>query len=241
MQLFRRLFTAVTLALLVLSNISAQDKKPLSHDDYDIWNSIENSMISNDGQLISYEINPQEGDGTLWIYNAAAQSYLDFSRGYDAAFSPGGEFIAFRIKAQFDTIRQAKLDGKKKDDLPGDSLGIYLPGRDSLVVVPDIKSFKVPKEGQPWVAWLLEKKQDASDTTASSHGLGGSGTGIHSNQPCSSITLTRVPPGLLVHSPPTTRARVSAMPVSRTLTSGATSVVPATVSVPVRAGLVVSP
>jgi len=166
MNLFYRIFSAILLAALLSFNLSAQDKKPLNHDDYDIWKSIKNTIISDNGLYVSYEINPQEGDGTLWIYDTEGSSYLDFARGYEATFSPGDEFLAFRIKARFDSIRQAKLDGKKKDDLPKDSLGVYLIEKDSLVVVPDIKSFKVPEEGKAWVAWLLEKKHELPDTTA---------------------------------------------------------------------------
>jgi len=155
-----------TLLLFTAGSSFSQDKRPLSHDDYDLWKNVTNSMISLDGNFVSYEINPQEGDGTLLLYNTANEDYMDFERGYAARISPAEDFIVFKIKAPFDTIRQAKLDGVKKDKLPKDSLGIYILEADSLVLIPGIKSFKVPVEGQSWVAWLIEKKSEIKDTTA---------------------------------------------------------------------------
>ena len=46
--------------------VNAQ-KKPLDHSVYDSWQSIGERAISNDGRLVVYTINPQEGDGVLYI------------------------------------------------------------------------------------------------------------------------------------------------------------------------------
>ena len=68
---------AAAAAFLVLCMISsptfAQQKKVLSHDDYDKWNSLEKSKISQEAKFITYEINPQEGDGSLWLYDTEKQ------------------------------------------------------------------------------------------------------------------------------------------------------------------------
>lgn len=150
----------------------AQDKKPLDHQDYDHWHDLRSPMVSMEGNFVSYEINPQEGDGTLWLYETGTEEYYSFQRGYKAVFSPSEDFLAFRIKAEYDSIRAAKLDGVKKDKLPKDTLGIYLIGSDSLIKHPGLSSYKLPEEGSSWLAWLAEpdqKKQDSisSDTSAS--------------------------------------------------------------------------
>ena len=38
-------------------------KKPLTHADYDGWKSLRSPSITDNGEWIKYDINPQEGDG----------------------------------------------------------------------------------------------------------------------------------------------------------------------------------
>ncbi len=161
-------FTGFLTVLIFFLSLTAhsQDKKVLTHEDYDIWNDLSKSQISMKGNFVSYEVNPQEGDGCLWFYHSEKDIYKSFRRGFDARFSAAEDFFAFKVKAQFDTIRQAKLDGKKKDDLPKDSLGIYLIEADSIIHFAGIKSFKVPEEGNSWIAWLHENKEEIKDSIA---------------------------------------------------------------------------
>ena len=64
----KRLAINFTLAAIILCGsgtiLSAQNK-PLDHSVYDGWQSVSAVKLSADGGLLSYEINPQEGDGTL--------------------------------------------------------------------------------------------------------------------------------------------------------------------------------
>jgi len=143
----------------------SQDKKPLSHDDYDIWNGLSNSQISKSGDFVCYEIYPQQGDGEMWLYDVKKDDHFRFNDGYGARFPPDESFIAFKVMPRYDTVRKAKLADVKKDDLPKDSLGIYLIDADSLIKTGEIKSFKVPEEGNSWMAWLLEKTEEVKDTT----------------------------------------------------------------------------
>ena len=157
------------LYLFLNSNeIYAQEKKALSHSDYDSWNELVKSNISDDGGMVSYEVNPQEGDGHLWLHDLEKNEKRSFARGGDAAFSPTGKFMAFRIRPQHDSVRQAKLAGRKKDDLPQDSLGIWMAGTDSLIRFPDLKSFRMPGEGsRTWMAWLMKEQEIKPDTAES--------------------------------------------------------------------------
>ena len=42
-------------------------KPPLDHSVYASWKDLHNNQISRDGNWISYEINPQVGDGILYL------------------------------------------------------------------------------------------------------------------------------------------------------------------------------
>lgn len=156
--------------------VNGQDKKPLTHADYDDWKTLENQQISNSGHWVSFEVNPQDGDGTLRLYDVQKNVFHSFKRGSGARISANDHFIAFAIKPQKDTVRQAKLDGKKKDELPADSLGIYLTDSDSLIRIAQIKSFKIPKEERAWIAYLLDKEKPSADTAEISDSVAAAGT-----------------------------------------------------------------
>lgn len=126
-------------------------------------------MISDNGKYVSYEINPQKGDGWLHLQNPEANRHDSLFRGQSAVFSSNSDLLTFRIVQPEDTLRKLKLAKKKKDELPKDSLGIWLFEKDTILRFAGLKSFQLPKEGGAWVAWLYEKpkykeKDNKADT-----------------------------------------------------------------------------
>jgi hypothetical protein len=60
----RNIVTILLLQLFIFSLISASKEKiPLHHGVYDGWNNILRQQISPDGKWVSWESNPQVGDG----------------------------------------------------------------------------------------------------------------------------------------------------------------------------------
>ncbi len=157
--------------LLSAFYLFAQDssKIPLTHDVYESWKRLEKSKVSNDGKWITFEVNPQKGDGWLYIYNTENNTKDSVSRGYEAVFSPNSDFIAFKIKPQDKITRELKLKKKKKDQMPKDSLGIFFNNRISKY--PELTSFLVPKENESWFSFLNETKDTVNkkDSTIYSH------------------------------------------------------------------------
>ncbi len=139
--------------LLFTSCLFAQDtsKIPLDHNVYESWKRLEKAKISPDGKWITYEVNPQKGDGLLQIYNTETGFKDSVSRGYDAVFSPNSDFIAFKIKAEEKIIRDLKIQKKKKEQFPDDSLGIYL--NKTVKKYPNLISFSIPKEKESFIAF----------------------------------------------------------------------------------------
>lgn len=158
------------LAFLMLStNLFAQNspKRPLNHNIYDGWNDIAKPAISNNGKLVSYEVNPQKGDGMLWVYNDYDKNTYQFPRGYNAKFSPTSNFIVFQIKPQFEFIRKAKLAKKKTEEMPKDSLVVFVFANAKKQLYPNVKSFKVPEDDGNIVAIFteFEKPKVENDST----------------------------------------------------------------------------
>lgn len=162
----------IILSLLIsfigLGNIKAQEKKHINHNDYSHWKSIMEYKISNDGKFSNFVISPQEGDGYLYVRNLQTKKEDSIPRGYSANFSPNSNFLIFKIKPQYDSLRTAKLRKLKKDKLPKDSLGIWNLENGEIKKYAGIISFKLPKENSDFVAILFEKqnnKKPKADTS----------------------------------------------------------------------------
>lgn len=157
-------FYLLLLGLFISVSLHAQEKIPLNPDVYDSWNNIESPSISAHGKLVHYEMNPQYGDGMLIINNLYSGKADTIFRGYDAVAAQKESFVAYKIKAPLQNIRKAKLDGRKKDDLPMDSLGIFMPsGRKTAY--PSLELFQVPGESGALVLALFKTEPQKSDSS----------------------------------------------------------------------------
>ncbi len=146
---------------LFAQNVS---KKPLDHSVYDGWKDLKSQVISENGNWVAFEIDPQQGDGMLYLYDVTNGVYDSVQRGVKPQFSPSGKWLAFSIKPQFDTVRKAKLDKVKKDKMPKDSLGILLTKEGKLIKYARLKNFKAAKEDSDWLAIWLENMKPPKDT-----------------------------------------------------------------------------
>jgi len=61
-------------------NDEAAQKKPLDHDVYDSWQSVSGLTLSDDGSAMIWSVNPQEGDGTLFVRKYAGKKAGKSSR-----------------------------------------------------------------------------------------------------------------------------------------------------------------
>lgn len=137
-------------------------KRPLQIDDFAGWKALSNSLISNNGKYISFELNPERGDGNLILKHNHDSDTI--SRGYNAAFGPENDFLVFKIKQPEDSIRNAKRNKVKKDKMPKDSLGILVFKKHNLVKFPKLKSFQIPEEKGYWVAFTTTAESAKKDT-----------------------------------------------------------------------------
>lgn len=157
-------FTLLIVSIIVTLNSFGQDslsKKVLTHDIYSSWKSITDKGISSDGSRIFYEVKPGVGDGFLVVYNLETGKSDTFPRAYGASFSPGGKYLAFLIKPQYQVVRQLQLKKTPKNKLPKDSLGIFLFGSDSVIKIAEVKKFSMPDSLSGWIMYeSLKSKED---------------------------------------------------------------------------------
>jgi dienelactone hydrolase len=150
------------IAVILFSLVADAQKKPLDHSVYDGWQNIGERGISNDGKYVFYTVNPQEGDGVL-VIQASDNSYKkEIPRGYNALVSEDSRYLVFKIRPFFKDTREARIKKKKTDEMPKDSLGIVVLGKDSIIKIAKAKSYKMPEKAAGWLAYHLEKSDPAS-------------------------------------------------------------------------------
>ena len=153
-------YVILTIFLLLITSAIFPQKKPLDHSVYDGWKSLSDITISNDGKIVSALISPQEGDTTLFLKNTANNRTLTFERVRSHKLSTDGRWTVGLLKAPFADRRQARIDKRKREDMPEDSLLII----DNLTFrsekIPGVKSYKTAAEMTGHVAYTLNLPKD---------------------------------------------------------------------------------
>jgi len=146
--------------LVFLCLKTSAQKKELDHTVYDSWQSIRETSFHPQGKFIAYTINPQEGDGNLIIRNVQSGNELSIARATQAVFTENGAYLVAKIKPSFAETRKAKIDKKKADEMPKDSLVIVELATSSIQKIPSVKSFQVAEHGNDIIIYLKDKKGD---------------------------------------------------------------------------------
>ena len=139
-----RIILVSTLLLAVTVSVSAQ-KKPLNHDAYDGWQAVSGTSLSPSGKVITYAVNPQEGDGTLYFRIAEKKGarVIEIPRGYQARILDDDTYAVCLIKPEFQKTRRAKIKKLTGDKLPQDSLAIINLQNGIIRKYPNVKSFQL--------------------------------------------------------------------------------------------------
>ncbi|MDO5443047.1 MAG: prolyl oligopeptidase family serine peptidase [Bacteroidia bacterium] len=143
----------ILVAILAACSIASAQKKPLDHSVYDGWQTVGNTVLSDDGRFMAYTVSPQQGDATLFIVNTETGSELKVERGGATSFSTDGKWAVFTIKAPYAATRQAKIDKKKGDDMPKDSLGYVWLEDLKLYKIADVSGSKTSLEKRAMIAY----------------------------------------------------------------------------------------
>jgi len=149
------------LALLLLYSLTSfGQKKVLDHSVYDSWQSIKDIVYQPQGKYIAFSITPQEGDGQLVVKNVNDLNELKIDRGAQATFTENGQYLIAKIKPLFADTRKAKIDKKKPDEMPKDSLVIVNLSTLAIEKIASVKSFQIPEHGSELLVYLIDKKGD---------------------------------------------------------------------------------
>ncbi len=134
---------------------NAAQKKPITHDVYDSWKSIQGTKLSADGTWLAYTLAPQEGDGELVVRNLKTNAEIRAARGRDPLITSDSHFVVYAIAPLKTEVDQARKAKKKPEDMPKPGLGIVnLTSGQTTTVADHVKSFRVPDETPQVVVYL---------------------------------------------------------------------------------------
>ena len=142
--------------LVTLSAFAA--KPPLDHSVYDAWKSVSGLSVQNDGDWARWTVAPQEGDLVLHLYNVKTGKTYDLERATGARISEDGKKLVYRITPKFQETRQAKIDKKKPNEMPKDSLGVLDLASGKIDKFPMVKGFKTGDKLTGFVAFQEAEK-----------------------------------------------------------------------------------
>lgn len=178
----KAVFAVLVLAFCIPQSFAqTASKRPLSPSDFDSWRMLQGSTISRDGKWVAYVMQPQDGDGELFVKNTATNSEWRAPRGYrpptpppdpaDPAataafqamgrllrptFSADSKVLFFNIEPNKADILKARKDKKPAAEMPKNALGIMDLATGKVARVDEVKSYQVPEDGSGFVAILKE-------------------------------------------------------------------------------------
>jgi dienelactone hydrolase len=196
--------TLVIAALTVGGGIRAQQptaqKKPITHDVYDSWKSIQGTKLSRDGVWLAYALTPQDGDGELVVRNLKTNAEFRAPRGRDPIITHDGQFVVFGIaplKRDVDRARRQEQvrqrrggrggQGQTGQSQPGQGRAGAPPGGVGIMELATgrvttaaerVTSFRVPEESSRYVVFLMAppEKRGATGSKAQESGAEESAT-----------------------------------------------------------------
>lgn len=157
-------FSLIIAAGILTCSVASAQKKPLDHSVYDSWQSVAGTVLTDDGRFMAYQITPQQGDADLYIVNTETGQELKVERGGAASFSKDGKTAVFTIKAPYAATRQAKIDKKKSDDMPKDSLGYVTLETLELHKIADVTASRHSLEGRTVLSYQTNWTREVPDS-----------------------------------------------------------------------------
>ncbi len=152
--------------LIMASVVCPAQKKPLDHTVYDDWKSITGTQMTSDGKYLVYEVNPQEGDGTLVVRRLSDGKEIKLPRGYKAQLATDNKTACALIKSPFAEIRKKRNKNTPKDKMPKDSLALIDFDKWNVTKLERIKSYKTAVDNHDFVAYIQWKKPDKNKKKA---------------------------------------------------------------------------
>ena len=136
------------------------DARSLEHRDYDRWNTINGSALSNDGSWVMYSLRDGKESVTLKFREADSSREYSIPNGTGAKFTDDSQFAVFRVTPSKALLEKLKKEKTKPEELPHSKLTVLHLESGRTTTFDNVNSFKTPRDNSEWVAFLLGKGKD---------------------------------------------------------------------------------
>ncbi|MGH9345938.1 MAG: prolyl oligopeptidase family serine peptidase [Vicinamibacterales bacterium] len=146
------------MAALAVDRVEAA-QRPITHDVYDGWRSIQDTKLSDDGVWVVYTLAPQDGDSHVVTRNLKTGVEYRHPRGKEPLITVDTRFVLFTIAPAKADVDKARMETTKKEEQPKNGLGILDLASGRVATFDGIKSFKLPGESGRFAAYLKEPRR----------------------------------------------------------------------------------
>ena len=127
------------ICLIVLAPVSKADteinKRPITLQDIMKFKAIENTLISEDGNWVVYQIKPDRGNGQVIVYNTVSRTNATIERAEKPIISKDGRWVAAALLE--DALKSAK---NKKDDIAKKGMALMETSSQNIISFEKIKN-----------------------------------------------------------------------------------------------------
>ena len=152
------LFSIIAFFVVVIANA---EKKPLNHSVYDLWESVAQVLISNDGKYAVHVVAPQNGDSILYITNLKTQTDTRVDRGYNARITDDSRHVVFQIKPSQEEKNEARKQKKSAEEQPMDSLGWLQLGSQKVERIPQVRTYRMSEKTSSFFVYTTRMSKDS--------------------------------------------------------------------------------
>ena len=146
--------------LLLTTSFAFSQKKALDHSVYDSWKNVVAPSITQNGNILIYYSNPQQGDGELIVKNLRRDATIAIPRGSRAMLNKENNKLIATIKPFYEQTRSAKIKKLSKDKMPKDTLVIIDLNSSELTKHANLVSVKGSKGLSNYFAFELSASKD---------------------------------------------------------------------------------
>lgn len=145
----------------VLGQAGASEKKPLTHEVYDSWKSIQSIRLSNNGKWLLYISAPQEGDNTVFVKATDGSKVYSFDRGSNVRFTEDSQHVIATIIPKREDTLKATREKVKPEDRPKNDLLILNLATGDRTEMERISSYTLPDKDSGWFLYRPEPPKPA--------------------------------------------------------------------------------
>ncbi len=154
--MIQRILYALLAMVLIITTLSAQQKKNLTSDDYGKWQAIGANDLSPNGEWIAYQVTVQEDNDTMYVVNRNTNKSYKLEFASNPEFSKDNKWIVYRIGIPFKEAEKLRDQSKPIEY----KMGLLNLETGKKETVQTISRFGFSRNGKFLAAYLSPPKEN---------------------------------------------------------------------------------